>query len=150
MRPDVCTIFAVTKEKKILLLEEEQPSEEKTFTFPSGVVEKGDTKESCAKRELNEETGYTSENVSYWFSKDAGARLECKYHIFLAKDCELQGKQTLDPGERIKVSLISFEELLEIIEEIKFKNYSLYPLLLKAKYSLEYRKELSRLLGITT
>lgn len=145
-RPDVSTIIPITKDNKIVFIEEEQPTEPKCFSFPSGVVDEGETPDDCAKRELQEETGYISENIIPWFSEIAGGRVASEYHVYIAKDCELNGGQSLDPGERITVHLFTFEELLEQIEKVPFKNFSLTPKLIKAKYNAEYRQELQELL----
>lgn len=149
-RPDVSTVIAVTKDNKILLLEEEQPTQAKTFTFPSGVIDEGETPELCALRELKEETGYVSTQIEKWFSYSAGKRVWCDYHIYIAKNCEKQLTQHLDSGEKITAQEVKLEDLLEKIEEIPFKNFSIYPHLIKAKYNIEYRQKLKDLLGITT
>jgi ADP-ribose pyrophosphatase len=149
-RPDVCTVIPVTSDGKVVLLEEEQPTEERRFTFPSGCVEEDEPKESCASRELTEETGYVSSHIEHWFSRPAGLRNVCEFHIFIAKKCALSGPQKLDPGEKITVHLLSFEELLARADDIAEKNHFIYPYLIKAKYSEEEKQKLKDLLGITT
>ncbi len=147
-RDDVSTVIAVTKDKKLLFLEETQAGKESVYTFPSGTLEKEDTEESCARRELLEETGYQTDNLVFWYSKSAGNSVDFKYHIFIAKDCSRISEQQLDPGERISIKEMSLDEILEQIESIRFKNSTLYPILIKAKYSEDYRRELQTLLGI--
>jgi ADP-ribose pyrophosphatase len=149
-RDDVSTVVAVTKEKKLLFLKEQQSGKEVMYTFPSGTLEVDDTPEACAVRELKEETGYETSTITHWFTQSAGNSVLYDYHIFIAKDVTKAGEQHLDPGERISVEELTLEEILERIEEIHFKNFALYPILLKAKYDESSRKELKDLLGITT
>ena len=60
-------IFAVTKEKKILLVIHPRivlPTDDKiSVEIPAGYIEKGENSIDAAKRELLEETGYTTDNI---------------------------------------------------------------------------------------
>ena len=149
-RADVSTTIAITREKKILFLKEEQSGKSIMYTFPSGTLDQGDTPLSCVKRELKEETGYTTNDITLWCTKSAGNSVIYDYHIFIAKDCIKDGDQELDSGEKIQVFEHTLDEVLAIIEEVDFKNFALYPILLKAKYSNEYKQELEKLFGIET
>lgn len=60
--------------------------------LPKGLVEKGESPEAAAAREVQEETGMTGKNegrigeVEYWFvSKEDQARIHKKVHFFLFK-----------------------------------------------------------------
>ena len=61
-QPDYVHVLALTPDGEILMVRQYRPAVE-TFTmeFPSGHVEPGETPEQCAKRELQEETGYTAD-----------------------------------------------------------------------------------------
>jgi ADP-ribose pyrophosphatase len=149
-RSDVSTVITVTNSGKLLFLKEEQSGKPAVYTFPSGTLEKNDSPMMCAERELMEETGYRASSLNHWYTKSAGSSVDFDYHIFVAKGAKMERGQKLDPGEKIEVEEKTLEEILEIIEDIKFKNPTIYPILLKAKYSEAYRKELKELLGITT
>ncbi len=149
-RSDVSTVVTVTNNDKLLFLKEEQSGKPVVYTFPSGTLEKNDSPLLCAERELLEETGYKASSFTHWYTKSAGASVDFDYHIFIAKGAEKEREQKLDPGEKIEVEEKTLEEILEIIEDIQFKNLTIYPILIKAKYSEDYRKELKDLLGITT
>jgi ADP-ribose pyrophosphatase len=149
-RNDVSTIITVTDDGKLLFLKEEQSGKPLVYTFPSGTLEENDSPLLCAERELLEETGYKASSFAHWYTKSAGSSVDFDYHIFIAKGAKRDREQKLDPGEKIEIEEKTLEEILEIIEDIKFKNPTLYPILIKAKYSENYRKELKDLLGITT
>ncbi len=149
-RPGGSTIIPVTKEGKIIIIEEEQPTEEKFFAFPGGSMEVGETPLECASRELLEETGYNAKSIKLWFSLPAEDRVVSNFNIFIAQDCELTKQNYIDPGERIIVHLLTLDELLEKIEDKEFKCHAILPHLLKAKYKEEGKQKLKELLGIMT
>jgi ADP-ribose pyrophosphatase YjhB (NUDIX family) len=48
----------VNDKSEILMVLQGRQEERKTWSIPSGVMEKGETFEECCKREIEEETGY--------------------------------------------------------------------------------------------
>jgi ADP-ribose pyrophosphatase len=87
-----------------------------TLEIPAGsrdsVTE--DTK-VCAARELEEETGYTSEDISLLISlKTTVAFCDEFIDVYLAKNLK-PGMQHLDEGEFIDVKAYSLDELCEMI-----------------------------------
>ena len=70
----VVCILGLTKENKVILVEEFRPGMEKTLLeIPGGQVEEGEDPTEAAKREFLEETGYTGEFQS------VGTNYECAY-----------------------------------------------------------------------
>lgn len=60
--PDYVSVLAITKGKDVLLVRQYRPAPELTMLeLPSGYVEKGESPEQAARRELLEETGYQAE-----------------------------------------------------------------------------------------
>ena len=60
--PEGLVVYAVTKEKnpRIALVREYRfPMDDTIYSLPAGLIEKGETKEEAAKREMKEETGMT-------------------------------------------------------------------------------------------
>jgi len=94
-----------------------------TVEVPAGIMEKGETPEQAARRELEEETGYTSTNWQYlgWFEANA-AFLNNACHFFLARDVVKTDSVNLDEGEDISVDELSFDELNQTIEQGKMRN----------------------------
>ncbi len=81
--------------------------------LPSGVVDKADLgPEATARRELLEETGYTSERIVPLGSLYANSTNQANMvHYFLALDAELTGTPALDATEQIDVELVAWEHV---------------------------------------
>lgn len=115
----VC-IFAVTRDKKILLVIQPRvplPTPNKVnIELPAGYMEEGELAIDAGRRELEEETGYTSNDItlidSYYTSLGvSGERID----LLLALDCIKIGEQHLDKDEFVcyeEVTLEEFEYLL--------------------------------------
>jgi ADP-ribose pyrophosphatase len=59
---DYVSVLAVTAQKSIVLVRQYRPAiEQMTLELPSGHVDKGDTPEEAARKELREETGFVAE-----------------------------------------------------------------------------------------
>lgn len=111
-------IMPVTKEGEILTV-----IEPRVFTrngvsvgFPAGYIEKDESPELSAYRELEEETGFTTNQKlilldSYY--QDEGCSAAYNYS-FLALDCEKTTDQHLDKDEVIRYMLFNYEELFEL------------------------------------
>lgn len=87
--------------------------EDYLYEFPGGQVKLGDSPLDTAKKELMEETGYSSDSIlELGYSYPNPATHENKCWFYLAKNCKLSGETDFDAAEEIEVSLISKEELL--------------------------------------
>ncbi len=85
------------------------------MSFPAGYIEKDEHPLNAAKRELLEETGYTSSNFIHLdsFYQDEGVS-KAYNHIYLAKEIEKVSNQKLDESEIIKYMFLKYSELLEL------------------------------------
>ncbi|PIN78954.1 DNA mismatch repair protein MutT [Candidatus Woesearchaeota archaeon CG10_big_fil_rev_8_21_14_0_10_34_8] len=116
---DVSCAVAITKDKELILIKEYKNGVKHDITqLPCGYVDKGESAEQAAKRELLEETGYKSEK---WISLGKRAanpgRLNHYFHFFLAKDVEKVQEPILEPGESVKVIKCSLEEAKKLLKE---------------------------------
>ena len=88
------------------------------ISFPAGYVEEGEDYKVAALRELQEETGYTSNNLievaSYY--QDDGIS-EAFNKGFIAFDCQKVSEQNLDESEFIRYFECSIDELFELYEK---------------------------------
>lgn len=84
------------------------------MSFPAGYIEKGETPDEAALRELKEETGYTSEKLIHLdsFYQDEGVS-SAYNHSFLALDAVKSFDQDLDESEIIRYETLTFDEILE-------------------------------------
>ncbi len=108
---------------------------EVTTEFPAGGIERKDGKEygardsasvenalAAAKRELQEETGYISDDWSSIITIPSNATIADNYaYIFEAKNCKKTSDQSLDEMEFLNVELISADEIKKMISEGNFK-----------------------------
>lgn len=110
----VC-IFAVTTDKKILIVIQPRvplPTTTKiNIELPAGYIDSNESTIEAGLRELIEETGYTSDNITlvdnYYTSLGcSGERLD----LLLALDCYKVSEQQLDQDEFIIYELVSLQE----------------------------------------
>lgn len=83
--------------------------------FPAGYIEKGESPEHAALRELREETGYASHKFILLdsFYQDEGVSAAYNY-IYLAENCEHLYPQELDKDEVVRYMTFNYDELLEL------------------------------------
>lgn len=86
-----------------------------TLEIPAGRREEGEDTLECAKRELREETGFTSSNiVSMGYLLTSPAILSEKIFIYLARDL-VNGMQDLDFDERLSVVKVHIDDAINMI-----------------------------------
>lgn len=116
--PDWVNIIAVTKDEKVVLIEQyRQGTEEITLEIPGGMVDEGEDAAKCAERELLEETGFkASEIICLGKSRPNPAIQSNWIYHFIAKDCEKTGETKFDEHESINTKLIDLSEIENLIE----------------------------------
>jgi len=71
-----------------------------SIEFPGGVMDKGETPEVAAARELNEETGCTAGTLIHLGTMNPNPAVMSNHvHVFLARDLSPAGEQNLDNDE---------------------------------------------------
>lgn len=122
--PDAAAIVAITDDKKIVLKKEyKHATGEELIEVPAGMFE-SEEKDGLmvAKRELLEETGYTSVEWEYLGDTvESSSKLTNRMHIYLAMNCKKVAEQSLDKTEELDVMVIPFEKAIEMVmtNEIK-------------------------------
>ena len=92
----------------------------------------------CAARELEEETGFRSENLEYLISlKTTVAFCDELIDVYVAKDL-IPSKQNLDEGEYINVEEYELEELCQMIFDKKIQDSKTISAILA--YKIKYNK----------
>lgn len=108
----------VVKDGQVLLVEQYRPAAgRKMLEIPAGTIDRSEPPLGCARRELQEETGYSAED---WESlghiyPTPGYTNEV-LHLFYASGLT-KGEQHLDPGEDINVRWIPLEKVEEMIDQ---------------------------------
>ncbi|WP_027701608.1 NUDIX hydrolase [Metaclostridioides mangenotii] len=109
-------IVAITDDKKIVLVKQfRKPIEDALVEIPAGKLEIGENPKECAIRELQEETGYTAENIKliHKFYSSAGFSNE-KIFIYLATGLT-PGETMLESDEFLDVMEVDVKEAFEMV-----------------------------------
>lgn len=120
--PEWATAFALTAEGKILMTKQyRQALGEVCIELPGGCVDKTDASfEDGIKRELLEETGYEFESIQSIGKISANPSTNTNLmHMFLATGGRKTKEQSLDANEEIDVYELSFDELMQLVDENK-------------------------------
>ena len=134
--PDAAMIAALTEDGKILLKKEfRYPCGEEVIECPAGEVERNETDPmDAAKRELLEETGYTSERWTYLGPTiDNPSKLTNRMHLFLAEGCVKVAEQKLDENEHLSVMEVPFRTAVDMVMDGRINANTAAHLILKVE-----------------
>ena len=110
-------VVALTKKQEVVLVKQYRHGVEQVLLeIPAGAMEPEDESPlQAVKRELLEETGYTSENFIEVGRAYPNPTTHTNWtYSFLALDVELVAQQDLDETEEIEVSLVPFDEFVRL------------------------------------
>lgn len=116
--PDAAMVAAVTEDGMILLKSEYRYAcNNEVIECPAGMFEPEETDPLVvAKRELLEETGYTSDDWTYLGpTLESTSKLTNTMHLFMATNCRRAGEQHLDENEHVEVLKVSLEAAVEMV-----------------------------------
>lgn len=112
-------VLPVNEEGKILLVKQWRNALDRfTYEIPAGGLNTIDEPmKDCAARELEEETGYKSNDLKFLVSlKTTVAFCNERIDVFLAKNL-IKTQQNLDEDENIEVHTFELKELLNLIQD---------------------------------
>lgn len=109
-------IVPVDADGNIIMVRQYRNAIEKySLEIPAGGLNEGEDMLSCAKRELEEETGYASQNVEHLITLyTTVAFCNEKIGIYYTKDLK-PSKQALDEDEFVTIEKYTLDELVEKI-----------------------------------
>ncbi len=115
--PDWVNVIAVTKDEQVVLIEQFRHGLAETILeIPGGLIDNGEEPEAAAKRELLEETGYSSENFIFLGKSHPNPAIQNNtVYFFLAADCEKTGETSFDEHESVLTKIVSLEEAKNLI-----------------------------------
>ncbi|TQE92429.1 NUDIX domain-containing protein [Ureibacillus terrenus] len=117
--PGAVAIIPITRDGKIVFVEQYRKALERSIVeIPAGKLEPGEDPAVCARRELEEETGYGAGELTYLlsFATSPGFANEI-IHLYVAKDLyKIEEKRTLDEDEFVSIIEATIEEAEEMIE----------------------------------
>lgn len=132
--PGAVAVIAVTDEGKIVLVEQYRKAMERTLVeIPAGKLEKGEDPAECARRELEEETGYECKEmewlVSFYTSPGFADEI---VHLYVAKGLsQKEDAAGLDEDEFVNVEEVTLEEAIAYVKEKKIYDA-------KTAYAIQY------------
>ncbi len=120
--PTWVNIIALTKDGQMILERQYRHGLSCVSTeIPAGVMEKGETPLEAAKRELQEETGYTGGTWTELMTAAPNPSTQDNVnHSFVARDVELTSDRHLDATEDIDVMLVPLSEVFKMLQRGEF------------------------------
>lgn len=137
-RPDTVCVIAIVG-KRIILQKQEQPGTKPFTSLPCGRLDEQEAPLSAAKRELLEETGYTSQQWKLFKKNEPHSKIVWTIYTYIAHDCQKTAELSLDPGEKITNQLVTFETFLKLSDDPAFKEWDLKCDLVRARYDQKFR-----------
>ena len=121
---DWVNVVALTVDERIVLVRQFRfGTGNETTEIPAGMVDAGETPEEAARRELKEETGYSTDQWQYlgWIQPNP-AFLDNRCHTFLARDVVKTDAPRLDEGEDIQVEALTLEQVKDEMRRGAIRN----------------------------
>ncbi len=140
-RADAVSIIAFKDEHHILLLREYRPFYgEWIWMLPSGRVDKETDMQAAAQRELQEETGYRADKLTYLWATNATESIVFTNHIFTAHGLT-PSSLPQDDDELMEAHEMTLDEALEkVLHSTKVHSASAYALL-RYKHEMRLKAE---------
>lgn len=117
-RPDAVVIIPLLSDDEVILIKQfRRAAGEILFELPAGLLEEGEHPESCAAREIREETGYAAmEMIPFGQMISAPGFCSERLHFFLGKHLE-PAPLPPDLDEAIDLFPIHLSEALSMIDD---------------------------------
>ncbi len=114
---DVVLVVPLTKDNEIVLVQQyKHAAAEIVIEVPAGMLNKDEKPKLGARRELEEETGYTSEEFIYIGAvTNSPSKVIGIIHIYLAKNVKKTKDTHFDENENIEVLIKPFSEVMNMI-----------------------------------
>ncbi len=138
--PDWVNIIALTANDEVVLIEQfRHGTKETALELPGGMIDPGESPEAAARRELLEETGYTSDNwTEIGRSRPNPALQNNTIYHFLARDCVKTAEVRFDEHESISTTLAGLEDVHRLVRSGDID----HSLVISAFYFLDHPQQL--------
>ncbi|MDN3696250.1 MULTISPECIES: NUDIX hydrolase [Vibrio] len=133
--PGAAVILPVTESGNIILINQFRPSLKKwLLELPAGTIEPGEQPLECAKRELEEETGFSGEEfISLGLVTPLAGFCDEIQYLYVAKQLSETRRYACDDDEIIEVVTLSLDELEDKIRQESITDAKTIACLSKAK-----------------
>ena len=117
-------VFGLTEDRKVILVRQYRYGADAIhLELPAGTIDEAEDPQTCAVRELAEETGYESNDVTLIGSyRIEPARSSASAYMFLAIDARRTREKLLDPTEVIEVEFEPLESFREMLRDGRIDN----------------------------
>lgn len=122
--PDWTNIIIATKNEELIMVKQyRQAAQAFTIEPAGGLIDKGETPLQAAIREMQEETGYTSNEMIFLSEVYSNPALQpTKAYFYLAKNAEPKGAKNFDEFEDIELVLLPKQQVLSMLQNNEFTN----------------------------
>jgi len=118
-RPNTAQIIPTVGDK-ILIAREKQPDMDWCHSFFGGRIEAGEEPLEAAKREFREESGMETNDWELFAEYEPESKIDWTIFIYVARNAAKIGEQNFDPGEKIEIKEVDFDEFLNIVFSDEF------------------------------
>lgn len=117
--PEWVHAIALTDDEQIVLVEQYRHGiDTVTLEIPGGMTDSGEDPAEAAKRELLEETGYSSESWQFLGKVSSNPAILTNYtHLYLAENCTKTASQHMDGHEDIKLHTMPIQTFLSHVKD---------------------------------
>lgn len=112
---DWANVFTIDSDNNVIMVKQHRMGKNiVTIEVPAGTLNPGEDPETAAKRELEEETGYTAEKMILLKAIFVNPAIQTnKCYFFLATGCKKTKELQLDDTEEIEVITFPLKEILD-------------------------------------
>ena len=110
-------VIPITENNEIIMVRQFRKAfDEELLEIPAGKIEYDEKPETCAKRELKEETGYSAEKISFInVMYPSPGYTDEKIYIYKAENLT-EGDLSLDEDEFLQVEKYTLEQAVEMVK----------------------------------
>jgi ADP-ribose pyrophosphatase len=121
--PGAVAVAAITRDKELVLVRQfRKPTNEILLEIPAGVPKKDESGEDCARRELEEETGFHAKNIrKVWEGYASPGYSDELIQFYLAEEM-VHLKQKTDEDEFIEVDLVDIDACVDMLTNGKVRD----------------------------